>query len=331
MRSQLILQKMQDASFTADCGFCSVTFDSCPQNSRYAKLTIKSVALVPSEDNCRQLQDALMKVLETQIEFFGVYDFREFSLPSMRHARNFCSFIDEAQLDWSKYLKVIAMLVEDNLWASVAKGFIATLCKMCPPCCPYIICHSEDAAGQFISDLLEKKALSGGLRRTAESHTSISSFISVEDLMECCNSQMALKASESTPSTLTHDVGSSVKLYELSNGDVQVLQFRGSTDRSTNANFTGTTAGSCPKLFGSHLSFQSISSFQSIVSMDSLPHSCSREAMQQLGAAHFHVDELMLDAQEDLKELCKPLSFFNRVAIRLKNICIMLPCQCMGG
>lgn len=324
MRSQSLLQRMQDASFTADCGFCSVTFGSNHENPSYARLAIRSIAASPSEHNCQQLQDALARVLDTQIEFTAVYDFREYKIPAMHFARSFCAFVDSRTGEWVRYLKVIAMLVKDNLWASVAKGFIATLCKMCPPCCPYIICHSGDAAEQFISNILEQNPFSGGLRRATESRTSMSSFVSIEDLM-------ASKLSRPASMTLLQDVGSSVRLCELSNGDLQVVQSRGSSDRLNDYNFVSSMAGSSSKLLGSQ-SFQSISSFESMASMSSFPHSCSREALQQLGAAHFHLDELMLDAKE---EQSSPLFFFNRavmqVFLRLQKFCNVLTCGCTSG
>lgn len=153
--------------------------------------------------------------------------------------------------------------------------------------------------------------------------------------MECHSSQAVCKNSRPASSTLTRDVGSSVRLCELSNGDVQVIQSHGSSSRLSDCNDAGSAADSCPKFFASHLSFQSVPSFESIASMSSLPHSCTREALQQLGGAHFHVDELMLDAKGDLEEQCNCLSFFSRsavqLAMRLKKICNVLLCGCIGG
>lgn len=336
MPSQGPLRKIEDVSLTADCGCCSIKFSRDYQKLSQARLTIRTIAAYASEDHCRQLIDALATVLESGIEFVAVYDFRDFQIPEMRFARSLAAFCDAHAAAWERNLKIMAMLVKDNLWASVAKGFIAMFTKMCPPHCAYIICHSEDAAEQFfISKLLGPQQSTSGLGQKSQSNFSVSSFVSVEDLMELrnANAHTASKPSNGyRPASLKlpRNLGSSVRLCELSNGDVQVIQ-SGSIDCA------GSTAGSG---FGSHKSFQSasfksITSLESLASMSSLPHLCSRSALQQLGAAHnayFCVDELMCDALEDSEDRRSSLSFLDRVVEQLdmwlKRIVKVFPCGC---
>eukprot|EP00746_Dinoflagellata_sp_MGD_P090604 gnl/MRDRNA2_/MRDRNA2_35797_c0_seq1.p1 gnl/MRDRNA2_/MRDRNA2_35797_c0~~gnl/MRDRNA2_/MRDRNA2_35797_c0_seq1.p1 ORF type:complete len:370 (+),score=37.20 gnl/MRDRNA2_/MRDRNA2_35797_c0_seq1:67-1176(+) len=344
-----VSERIEAAKLNADCGCCSILFDADCQNSRYGRLTVRSVAASVDEKQIQQLTDALGTVLKSQIEFIAVYDLREYQLPEMRFVKTLGTFCDAHAKDWLN-LKVMALLIKDNLWASVAKGFIGMFTKMCPPHCPYIICHSENVAEHFIASYLPKhhNISIGGLQRAAGSGTSISSFVSVEDIVERYNAQPSSKLSRPTslssnlgsslfrPASLGSNLGSSSRLVELHNGDVQVVQSRGSSDRLNGYDTADATNGNGLKLFGSHHSFKTVSSFESIASMANLPHQCSSDALKQLGAAYFHVDELMLDAREPAKRQGTSLSFFDflfgdiaeQVESCFEKICKVLPCNC---
>lgn len=294
LTSPVLSQKIHDASESVECGCCSVTFGQDAKNPRFARLTVKSTPQSVVEDGVQTLTGALERVLNSRIDFVAAYDFRDYKTPEVRFVKTLAEWCVEHKAEWERGLKFMAMLIKEDIWGSMAKALIGTFIKMCPPHCPYIICHSEEAAEQFF---LTHLGTSPGLRRAKDSHLSTSSFVSIEDIMEVqrCPPQKPLK--HDGPLSKYPDLGHSVHLRELSNGDVQVIQSGTSLDSNI---------GSRLEFFSSK-SFDNVTvaSFVSISSLSSshaLLHRCSQSALQQFPGAHFDFDELMFDAYENPEE-----------------------------
>lgn len=285
--SPVLSQKIQDASESVECGCCSVTFGQDAKNPCFARLTVKSKPQSVAEDGIQTLTGTLERVLHSRIDFVAAYDFRDYKTPDARFVKTVAEWCVEHKAEWERGLKIMALLIKEDVWASMAKALLGTFLKMMPPICPYIICHSEEAAEQFFLTHLGPPP---GLRCAKDSHLSISSFASIEDLME--------DSIPGHPSWALH-LGHSVHLRELSNGDVQVIQ-SATSQSADNCDYA------CYGNISTRLEFFSCKSFDNVTVASFV--------------SHFDVDELMVDAYENPEDKHDMIPCFHSPAEQIADM-----------
>eukprot|EP00811_Abedinium_folium_P005024 NODE_14627_length_1096_cov_19.924665.p1 GENE.NODE_14627_length_1096_cov_19.924665~~NODE_14627_length_1096_cov_19.924665.p1 ORF type:complete len:304 (-),score=54.44 NODE_14627_length_1096_cov_19.924665:96-1007(-) len=159
-----------------DCGFCTVEFIEPPKSGGpLAQLRIRSCTGEYTPDAVVRLCEALNEAFCLRIDFTTLYDFRVFSRPSVSATKQIARYVMTQGKTWGYECKGGVVLLTDNIWAGMAKGVIGIYCKIAPPECPFIICHSEAAGCNFIAQHVRPVGLPLAAVGSLDSFVSITS------------------------------------------------------------------------------------------------------------------------------------------------------------
>lgn len=278
------------------CGFCSLSFKPAGAGalSDLGRLEIKLTS--PSSWWCtaeRSLHKALSRVLSMRRDFVVVYDFLG-QEPTELLVESVGRFRSENK-EFRQRMKFAALLIQDNIFvaAPVISGFI----KACATGCPFLVCHGRTAADEFfklgLSDLSEDEPDSARTRCPPDTFAPFVSIVDVraaspdEAVSLCCTE--AFSAAMCFASVAPLMPGSSPAAHAfhvLPNGDVRVIQ-------SPSREFDPEVY--CSPEDSARLVWKGPSGDD--LSVTALKFDCAQEDLQCLVGAHFHLGELMVDAE----------------------------------
>jgi hypothetical protein len=202
------------------------------------------------------------------MSFAVTYDFRQ-GRPSPKLAMCIGRFIRENEERWSRHAKTMALLIKGNIFVARALEVIVSFIKMCLPGCSAIVCHCDSIAREFF------KACTATSKCGHE-------FVSIVDVQKEVGLAYADGASYCLASLapLFPEAAATIEstLHMLPNGDVRVIQspaddimMRSPSDKM---HTDGDSSGS----------------------LSALKIKGSKEELQRLIGAHFHIGEVIADA-----------------------------------
>lgn len=239
---------------------------------------------------------AVQRVLDTDLDFVAEFDFRS-ELPQPPFAEALTRVLKAYGTRWSKHLKRVALLTEENILRVAAEEPIGQIVEACAPDCPLVICHGKAAAEAFLTsgrdtgtpfvsvvEVLDKPQ--GKANRLCQierlPETSLSEL----------NSESFCLASLKLSQTGRPGRPSVQAFHTMPNGDVCVIQ-------SPPLDCMISLEPDSPMGGMSSDRFLNASAEELGRPYAALKFRCPRERLAQLIGAHFHVGELMIDAEMD--------------------------------
>lgn len=302
-----VIQAMPD--IRESCGNCTVRHEGFgPVLPGFCHLSItmcEEVTRTELSQTLRSLDVVLESVLKSPMPFVATLDFHVD--PPEQIAELLALFFKKHRECMRDRLKGIALVIEENIFSAVARG--CTLCwfKTSFPWCPSLICHGEASAQEFFKWNVGSEA----------STSNLSSFVSVADVLDatCDGNRTASRSILASlrpllrrPDSVGHLVpqlnGAAPTLHSLPNGDVRVIQ---SPPRDV------IVADDGNELRGS-----SKESTPGLPQTVALKFQCSRARLAQLQGSHFHIGELLIDAEYESA---------NRMQ-RREESCLNCNCNC---
>jgi len=277
-----------------ECTCCTLIFrsdDSTAMEDRLGKLIIKFKSnRMATYGDTELLLKSLERVLSSQTEFAVTYDFRN-GHPSPKLAMSIGKFILNNKESWSKSATTMALLIRGNIFSACARGLIGNFLQMWLPGYPAIVCHCEHIASEFF------------MANTGFS-TIGSEFVSVVNVQESLPTPSAPSDGNSyclaflAPLLIgdTSDVEST--LHKLPNGDVRVIQ--------SPADDVMMCSPSTQMLQQPGSGALTVLKFEG-----------SEQDLEQIIGAHFHIGELIADADIESKNRQRAsLVFKHRVSAK---------------
>lgn len=227
-----------------------------------------------ARSDTKLLVSSLEQVLCAEDDWAVTYDFR-LAQPTPSVAKVF----EQNRERLARHAKTVALLISDNIYEAGAKTISGRIIRSFLPGCPAIVCHCEHIAKEFFS---ESSAISN-------------EFVSVVAIKEGKDDSQA--AGPSGP--LSHAVikptvrksGSEVDatMHILPNGDVRVIQTPASD------------VVKCKEIYGKQhkaVGLQLKSTGRSST-LAAITFKCRKEHLEPLIGTHFHVGELIADAEAE--------------------------------
>lgn len=284
-----------------DCGCCVLSFrNGGPALPGLACLHIRLNS--KRRSSLEWLFPRLMWVLNLGIDFVVTYDFRSQS-PAPTFTQALAEFWQEHKDQCARCLKSTAMLVKDSIFDTATQRPISGFIQACAVGCPCLVCHNEAAAHEFF------QAGAPGQPRTQEE--AAPPFVSVVDVQEApqpAATRQGTPAPADTSSCIAslaplqprHGPGGAYEdahtFHVLPNGDVRVIQsppgdvvLRGDSWRKQGKGMQQSNNGAAVE--------PSSTAADGSTSVAALKFECPREQLQQLIGAHFHLGELVIDAE----------------------------------
>jgi len=299
-----------------DCGCCTLSLKQGDTNlSGIAVLEIRM-------RSCRAfrikqvildwLLPVLLRVLNMNIDFVIRYDFRD-QRPTPSFAQGLAAFIDDNAEQFAERLKSAVVLIEDTIFVAAAQGLVGSFIKACLPGCPCLICHGEAAAQEFFRTSVGSTSVE--LNPTTVPFVSVAGVKeaplrpSRDDSLAMPAYLASLKPLQPNLDTIgsTTDAGNgchaeaSHTVHMLPNGDVRVIQSpphdlvirASSPDCPTDE----TSKDEQPKDEEVKPLASGIFSATDLSAVAALKFECSRDQLDKLVGAHFHMGEIMIDAE----------------------------------
>jgi hypothetical protein len=258
------------------CGCCNLSFE-CGGSAPLGHLIIKfKNGRMFKHSDTELLLSSLERVLNARTNFAVTYDFRK-GHPSPKLAMSIGSFIYEHRESWQRFAMTMALLIAGNIFVACARGVIGSFIKMWLPGCPAIVCHCDKIAGEFFM-------------ANTTSSTIEHEFVSVVNVQEHLpgarveGSRHCLAFLAPLLPWNSSKIGSA--LHVLPNGDVRVIQSLADNDlMCSTSDKAAHTIGDTPS------------------ALPALKFEGSQQDLEQLIGAHFHIGELIADADIESRNL----------------------------
>mmetsp|Transcript_43081 Transcript_43081/g.133325 ORF Transcript_43081/g.133325 Transcript_43081/m.133325 type:complete len:422 (+) Transcript_43081:143-1408(+) len=302
-----------------DCGCCILSLRrgglSLPGlASLQIRLESKSSRGRQARPSVEWLLPILSRVLSAGIDFVVTYDFRSHS-PAPLFAQGLANFFEEHREQWAGHSKSAAVLVKDSLFDTASQGPLRGFIQACSLGCPVVVCHGEAAAEEFFR--------SGPAGPPPPQDTDVTPFVSVVHVQEADNpsnggvntpdpSSCIASLAPLRPSAGSPDSYSDAHTFHvLPNGDVRVIQSpprdvvlrvdsMGKKREEAARGGQRPDGAAGPGVPAEVLSFPAfaVSGNNSTSSaVAALKFECPTEQLQPLVGAHFHLGELVIDAE----------------------------------
>mmetsp|Transcript_118547 Transcript_118547/g.335368 ORF Transcript_118547/g.335368 Transcript_118547/m.335368 type:complete len:356 (-) Transcript_118547:121-1188(-) len=283
------------------CEDCTLSFtNGGPQLPGLASLVIRIGRSEHSPSHkapgCDRFRDAVDRVLGARRDFVLTWDFRGMS-PSRSLSKVLANFSGDRRARLSERAKSAAMLVQDNIFTAATLGVVGSFVEACIPGCPFLVCHGEAAAEEFFRT-------SAGFCAAA-----CPAFVSVTDVRSARNdasgfTQSCVASLAPLVSKSTTAEGRPKKCAEaqptfhvMPNGDLRVIQspppdivFGRPLEDPVSAG-VGPTEQRVPRPLPSGISDCDLAGVAALMFKGHL------ETLRHLIGAHFHVRELVIDAE----------------------------------
>eukprot|EP00401_Gymnodinium_catenatum_P067122 CAMPEP_0117595772 /NCGR_PEP_ID=MMETSP0784-20121206/73942_1 /TAXON_ID=39447 /ORGANISM="" /LENGTH=344 /DNA_ID=CAMNT_0005397979 /DNA_START=1 /DNA_END=1035 /DNA_ORIENTATION=+ len=284
------LLALSNVSRCVDCGLCTVELrDGSPKLPDLAQLDIKmsnNAWKGMDSSEVKLLLASLDIVLQAHVDFNVTFDFR-LCQPTAAFTEIVANFFETHRASWAQHAKTMALLIRDNIFVAATNGSVGRFIKACLPGCPTLICHDKHAAQEFF-------------QASATRADDLNRFVSVADLVETPQrskfsvprflaslAPFQLRSRNMNPETRQMGVPLKAEptLHVLPNGDVRVIQSPGG-DLLLASSGDDAPQGTAPS--GSDAALQALAA---------LKLQGSKQTLIQLVGAHFHVAELVIDAE----------------------------------
>jgi len=303
-----------------DCGCCTLSFTAGdPELLGLVGHLVIKVRRRARGKRHRRLWAAFKSFIGLGVDFVLTYDLRYQHQPGPGLMKDLVRFQREHSAHLARQVKSVTFLVKDTFFLAAAKrllGTLGVLIHTSTPSCPFSVCHSEATAQEFFQQSLgqptlhqSKCARTDGLAANLpqfcscppagefEAKNQLTSFLSLVDVQKASTSpthedgssaptslallsssgdakptrgELDLSNANSQPSFTSTE---SPSFHTLPNGDVRVWQ---STPDVMQPIFTGAMLR--PPFF-------------------TLKFLCPTDALEQILGAHFHMGELLSDAE----------------------------------
>eukprot|EP00747_Dinoflagellata_sp_TGD_P184248 gnl/TRDRNA2_/TRDRNA2_39707_c0_seq1.p1 gnl/TRDRNA2_/TRDRNA2_39707_c0~~gnl/TRDRNA2_/TRDRNA2_39707_c0_seq1.p1 ORF type:complete len:438 (-),score=77.92 gnl/TRDRNA2_/TRDRNA2_39707_c0_seq1:411-1724(-) len=307
-----------------DCGYCTLSFKrGGPTLPGLACLVvrIRRRGQVTSSGK-RLLAATLKRIVDAGIDFVATFDFRCHHRPDLAEDMAAC-FGEEDKKIWAARLKSVALLVDDNIFVTAAKGLMGSFIKACKPMCPFIICHRESTAEEFFQAGLDDSVAPDCPKARAwissVANMARSSFVSITKVFDAASRHVSSDSSFTMPVAACATIASLAPLlprkgpfagqleptvHTLPNGDVRVIQspprdivlgaVPGQADDGGQAVENTAAAPGRRERNDSDVQISPSCDFTTETAMK---FECRLENMTPLVGAHFHITELVVDAE----------------------------------
>lgn len=293
-----------------DCGCCVLSFRSFgPALPDVACLQIRLSSR--KQPRLKWLLTELARVLNFGVDFVVTYDFRSQS-PVPSFTEGLADFWKQHREQCAGHLKSTALLVKDSIFDTATQSGISCFIQACALGSPFVVCHGEAAAEEFFK--------AGASRPPRARDAADVPFVSVVDVQAAPQhtapqgagaflepSCIASLAPLRRRAGRAEDYSEAHTFHMLPNGDVRVIQspprdvvLRMDTV-STEGEQAGQRATTEPPRPDSHAASRCTSS-----AVAALKFECPREQLQTLIGAHFHLGELVIDAEIESASRCNP-------------------------
>uniref|UniRef100_A0A7S1KY12 Uncharacterized protein n=1 Tax=Alexandrium catenella TaxID=2925 RepID=A0A7S1KY12_ALECA len=283
-----------------DCGCCELSFRKCdPALPGLACLDIRLNS--KRRPSLQWLFAGLERILNLGINFVATYDFRSQS-PAPTFTQALAAFWKEHRDQSTQCLKSTALLVKDSIFDTASQRPISGFIQACALGCPFLVCHNEAAAHEFFKV--------GTTRPPQMQEEADLPFVSVVDVQEaparatarqgrvaadpltCIASLAPLRSSTGTRGAYKD----AHTFHVLPNGDVRVIQsppgdvvLRGDAWLRQGGGVRQPNSGVATEPPSTAL--------DGAAAVAALKFECPREQLQQLIGTHFHLGELVIDAE----------------------------------
>lgn len=273
-----------------NCGHCTVTLEGFgPALPGVCHFVLSTEGKMPPADlgeSIRLLTAVLDTLLQVSMPFVATLDFQ--SDPPEPITAHLSRFFEKHRERLRSRQKAIALLIKENIFSAVGTGLLLYWFKASFPWCPSLICHANDSSQEFFRWV----AADGNA-----STQNVSAFVSVAEVLEATDGHASrsilasLRPLMKRPCSIDHMVpqlaGAAPTLHSLPNGDVRVIQSPPRdvivADGSANRMGRGSPSSSSkPDLGAVALKFR-----------------CSKSRLAQLQGSHFHIGELLIDAEKE--------------------------------
>jgi len=255
-------------------GCCSLTFERCGLESSCLELGHLTISFdgtksTTAADTARLLSE-LDRVFSSEMHFATICDLRH-GQPSPKLALSIGRFLTQER--WARHVVSMALLISRNIFVACAQGVIGGILKMWFPSCPSIVCHCEHTAKKFF------------LAKTRQSAVG-REFVSVVNVRkDCVDRQLSWWGTSYCNAYVaplrpwdTSNIEST--LHVLENGDVRVIQSP-ADDLIRDP------------LKAMHINIEDNPTKKAL---SALKFEGTERDLAQLIGTHFHIGELILDA-----------------------------------
>jgi len=301
---------------SVDCGCCTLSLKQGDQNLlgiAVLEIRMRSCRTFRIKQTILDwLQPVLSRVLNMNIDFVIRYDFRN-QHPTPSFAQGLAAFIDDNAEQFADRLKSAVVLIEDTIFVTAAQGLVGSFIKACLPGCPCLICHGEAAAQEFFQTSVGSTSV--------ELNPAPAPFVSVAGVREAplhpsrndsvpmpaCLASLqpflpnlgmlgsATNAGNGGHAKVPHTV------HMLPNGDVRVIQSppRDLVIRGSSPDFPTDEISKDKQPNDDQVKplASAIFSGTDLSAVAALKFECPRDQLDKLVGAHFHIGELMIDAE----------------------------------
>jgi hypothetical protein len=239
------------------------------------------------------LAKALESVLGENRNFVVTWDFRGVP-PSGSWTKGLAKFCDAHRSRLSALVKSAAVLIEDNIFVAATMGLVGGFVEACMPGCPFLVCHGEAAAEEFF-------------HAHASAFVQCSPFVTVVDvksarcsgsLQQNCVASLAPSGTPSCNGKWKGHTEAPQTFHMLPNGDVRVIQSPPPDIVIGRALANAAALGEEPVdgvVKPPHLG--TVCSGGDLPAVSALMFKGPKEALQQMIGVHFHIGELVIDAE----------------------------------
>uniref|UniRef100_A0A7S4SVR6 Uncharacterized protein n=1 Tax=Alexandrium monilatum TaxID=311494 RepID=A0A7S4SVR6_9DINO len=283
-----------------DCGCCMLSLRSGgPALPGLACLDIRLNNTM--RRNLEWLFQRLITVLSLGIDFVVTYDFRS-QPPAPTFTQALAEFWKEHEDQCAQRLKSTALLVKDSIFDTAMQRPIGGFIQACALGCPFLVCHGQAAAQEFFQ--------AGASKASQTQEIAGLPFVSVVDVQEAPQPATArpglLEAGAASciaslaPLRPRSPLGGAYQdahtFHMLPNGDVRVIQSPPGDVVLQGGSWHQQGEGKRPPRQGAADSSAALASNGASV-VAALKFACPRDQLQQLIGAHFHLGELVIDAE----------------------------------